>query len=156
MEIITYQSLTIEPQPKPITIFLPMDDIPSGWGKNNKQISKRGESTFLRKSTKSMKLDTLLKALLTPHKLPELLTGPLKLHVMVCYPYRKTEKKSVVKLGQMVPKVSSPDVDGLVTTIMDVMQGLFYKGDQQIYCAHSEKWWGPSGFIRIEIAEVKS
>ena len=153
MEIITYPSFTIEKAktPEPIIIFLPMDEIPRGWGKNNKQITKRGDKSFLRKSQKSMSLDATLKGLLTFHKLEKLLAGPIKLHVMVCYPYRKSEKKAIVKEGRMIPKTTSPDCDGLITTIMDVMQGLFYENDAQVYCAHSEKWWGPSGFIRIEI-----
>lgn len=124
---------------------------PTAWGKNSK--SAYGGYVTESKSIKDTK--ALLVGLLVDKRPDTMLVGPMKLHVMVCWPYKATEKKSVVKAGSLIPKITKPDGDNVLATIKDTMEKLqFYKNDAEIYCEHIERWYGPKGFIRIELEEA--
>lgn len=137
-----------------VIIYIELDT-PTAWGKNNKQISKtRDGRPFLRKSNSVKATEEKISLLIAGRRPKKPMDGALKLHVMACFPYKATESKSVVKAGNLLPKTTAPDVDGVLTTIMDVLEKSgFVANDSRFYCVHAEKWYGPHGFIRIEITK---
>lgn len=140
-----------------VIIYLKVNP-PNAWGKNSKEIGRvrvkgGGTRPTLRKPESIKKNESWLKGSLVPYAPKELMEGPLKLHVMVCWPYLKNEKKSVVKEGALIPKHTTPDGNNILASVADVMEGIFYKNDSQLYCEHIEKWYGPEGFIRIEVSQ---
>lgn len=133
-----------------ISMYIPCNP-PTAWGKNSKN-AYNGRVVTNRNiaSTKS-----LMVGLLAPKAPKEPLQGPLRLNVMVVWPFKKTERKSITQSGSHIPKITRPDGDNVLATIKDVMESLgYFNDDSQIYCEHIERWHGPKGFIRIILEEV--
>ena len=160
MNIITYTTEDITPPLKPKTwIVYVRGTPPTAWGKNRKQIHriepKGGRSFTKLNKPPSIKASEAWLFDAIENRLPdELFKGPLKLRVTVCWPYRKSERKSITKDGSLIPKDTSPDADNILSSVQDVLNGCVYKDDGQIYCTTCDKWWGPEGFVRIEVSEL--
>ena len=95
-----------------------------------------------------------LAALLEPYKPDALYTGPLKMQVDLYYPYRKSDLRSPeAKAGIPIPKVTRPDVDNSMKLLQDVMTGMYYVDDSQIYSLNARKFYGPQPGLMIDIKE---
>jgi Holliday junction resolvase RusA-like endonuclease len=102
------------------------------------------------KNVKAAKND--LFHLLRQHQPTEEIKGPLFMEVVYRWPYRKSEKKSVVSSGVEIPRETKPDCDNIVKGFNDVLTKLcFYHDDAQIARLHTEKTWGPNPGIGLTI-----
>lgn len=80
--------------------------------------------------------------------------SPLKVEIALYFPYRKSEKKSVVRLGLPVPHKARPDVDNLAKFILDSMTRCGFWGDDgQIYDLTIRKFYSAETGIRILITD---
>lgn len=70
------------------------------------------------------------------------------------FPYKKSEKKSVVKQGLEVPKMTKPDLtDNLNKALLDALEGLVFDNDSRIYkIQNSEKVYGSESAINLIIS----
>jgi Holliday junction resolvase RusA-like endonuclease len=96
-------------------------------------------------------------ALVLSHLPPdwEPLCGPLKLHLRFCFPYRKSEKKAVVRGGLEIPHFVRPDLDNLLKGFLDALTtaGCF-TDDAQIFDLRVVKTWGPAPYFHVRLAQI--
>lgn len=110
-----------------------------------------GRAHFFKKA-KVRDAEQFLAAMLAPHRPAEPLDGPLFVQVRWCFPYKKSEKKSVVNAGREVPHTSRPDLDNLEKNLLDVLTRLcFWDDDAQVFTKSTAKVWGPSPYLAIAI-----
>lgn len=94
--------------------------------------------------------EAFLSGLLAPYVPAEPMHGPVYLQIRWCYPYRKSERKSVVRAGLEIPHTSRPDLDNLEKNLLDVLTRLrFWDDDSQVFTKSTAKVWGPQGYLAI-------
>lgn len=99
-----------------------------------------GKPRFFKKAPQKA-AEGSLWALLQPWAPVEPFAGPVTLVVNFRFPWRKSEKKSVVNGFRLYPIETKPDVDNLCKMLCDVMTGLrFWNDDSQIssLCIHKD------------------
>lgn len=110
-----------------------------------------GKPRFFTKSRNKRDIDALL-AMLTPHRPPVPFEGPLQVSVEWHFPYRKQEKKSVVRAGVPIPNDKRPDLDNLEKSFFDAMTRLyFWHDDGQIAWKQTRKLWSARPRIDVYI-----
>ena len=93
-----------------------------------------------------------LAALCLMHRPDVPFSVPVSLTARWTFPFRKSERRSVVKAGTDVPHTSRPDLDNLEKGLLDVMTRLnFWTDDSLVAEKSTSKWWGPRPGIDIEI-----
>jgi Holliday junction resolvase RusA-like endonuclease len=108
---------------------------------------------FFEKKPMQSARETLM-ALLREHVPAEPLQGPLRIEITWAFPYRKSEKKSVVKAGIPFPHTSRPDLDNLEKLMLDCMTRMqFWKDDSQVYSKDTAKFWSAYPGIAVAILE---
>lgn len=96
--------------------------------------------------------ENLLMTALYPHKPASPLGGALSVSIVFYFPFKKTEKKRVIKAGLPVPKTTKPDLDNMVKNLLDAMTKLGYWADDAlIFDLTLKKYYSPFGKIVIEI-----
>lgn len=96
--------------------------------------------------------ENLLMTALYPHKPDSPLGGELSVSIVFYFPFRKTEKKSVVKAGLPVPKTTKPDLDNMAKNVLDAMTKLGYWADDAIiFDLTLTKYYATQGKIKIRI-----
>ena len=98
--------------------------------------------------------ENFLAALLAPHAPPAPFSRPA-LRVLWTFPYRKGERKSVVRSGAVIPHTTRFDLDNLEKSLLDVMTRLrFWEDDSRITAKHTVKRMGPRPGIEIWVREA--
>lgn len=93
-------------------------------------------------------------------KLPkdwEPLAGPLSLRVKLVYPYRKSEKKSLVKAGVEIPHDRRPDYGNLLKGLEDALTVAGVWQDDSQLCKYHDpmgKFWGPRPYWEVGVSRV--
>lgn len=96
--------------------------------------------------------EDFLAALLAPHAPAEPLRGGIYLQARWCFPYRKSERKSVTNAGREIAHTVRPDLDNLEKALLDVLTRLrFYEDDSQIFTKSTAKVWGPKPYLAIAL-----
>lgn len=96
--------------------------------------------------------ENFLAALLMPHRPPRPFDCPVALEAFWTFPYRKTERRGVVKAEQNIPHTSRPDLDNLEKGLLDVLTRLNFWTDDSLVCAKATgKAWGAKPGIYIDI-----
>ena len=112
---------------------------------------RNGRAHFFTKA-KVRDAEDFLAALLAPHAPAEPLRGGIYLQARWCFPYRKSERKSVTKTGREIPHTSRPDLDNLEKSLLDVLTRLhFWEDDARTFTKSTGKFWGPSPYLAIAI-----
>lgn len=131
-----------------------IDCIPPKCTSQGKRAVRIGDGIRFFKSKNYEQAEESMTVLFNQHR-PEQKFGPQPLHVSikVVYPFRKSEKKSVIKAGVNIPMTSKPDCDNISKMILDVMTKLaWWEDDAQVTQLHIEKWWGQDPGIDITIS----
>lgn len=96
--------------------------------------------------------ENLLMTALYVHKPASPLGGALSVSIVFYFPFKKTEKKRVIKAGLPVPKVTKPDLDNMAKNVLDAMTKLGYWDDDALICnLNLRKYYAPQGKIAISI-----
>ena len=112
-----------------------------------------GHAHFFKKK-KVKDAEDFLEALLMPHAPAEPLRGAVYIQARWCFPYRKSERKSVTKTGREIPHTSRPDLDNLEKSLLDVLTHLnFWGDDAKVFTKSTAKVWGPSPYLAIAIKD---
>lgn len=112
---------------------------------------RNGRAHFFTKQ-KVRDAEDFLAAMLAPHAPAKPLRGGIYLQARWCFPYRKSERKSVTKTGLEIPHTSRPDLDNLEKSLLDVLTRLrFIEDDSKIFSKATAKFWGPSPYLAIAI-----
>ena len=111
-----------------------------------------GKVRFFTKN-KVRQAESVLASLLMPYRPPRPIDEPVFLMVYWFFPWRKSERKSIVNAGRPVPHTSRPDLDNLEKNMLDVMSRLGYWTDDSIVARKSTgKFWGPRPGIAVHIS----
>lgn len=105
---------------------------------------------FVKKPVKQT--EGFLAALISMHAPDEPFDCPMSLTVRWTFPFRKSERKSVVRAGVDVPHVSRPDLDNIEKSLLDVLTRLnFWTDDSLVAEKRTSKHWGAKPGIEIEM-----
>lgn len=108
------------------------------------------------KKKKVRDTEKLFAALFYPHAPDEPMEGPLSLTVTWFFPYRKSEKKSLVREEKIIPHTVRPDLDNLEKSLIDTLTKLqFWRDDAQVCAKLTKKYWAPKGKIYLKIESAK-
>ncbi len=113
----------------------------------------KGHIRFFEKKQVRSAREILFSAL-KPFQPDEPIATAVSLSVKYYFPYRKTERKAIVKQGLIIPHTVRPDLDNLEKLLLDVMTSLqFWKDDSQVCDKQTQKFFAPQGKIVIEVKE---
>ncbi|MBQ9758767.1 MAG: RusA family crossover junction endodeoxyribonuclease [Opitutales bacterium] len=115
--------------------------------------------TFLGTDKKGTAVQNELCALLSVHRPPENFPRylPVSCRIRLFFPYRKTEKKTPVKLRQHIAHIARPDADNLVKFLLDCMTRCnFWHDDSQIFHLCVEKYYHAEPGIQIDLSAFTS
>lgn len=83
-------------------------------------------------------------------------TGPICVFLDLVWPYRKSEKKSVVRAGLLIPMDVRPDVDNLAKMMLDAASAAgLWRDDSQITTLMIRKSWGEYPHWILKITKEK-
>lgn len=120
-------------------------------------IDKSGKYRGLRhyKKKKTIQAENDLINLFAAYAPAQPMEGPIYLLLRYIYPWRSTEKKKNIALGEM-PMDKRPDADNLAKMTGDVLTKLlFYHDDSQIADLRIQKFWGSDPGITVVIREIE-
>ena len=138
-------------------LFLPITGGPPTYTAQQRRWTIRNGKPMTYPDRRAKRTRAELQSLLAPHAPQAPMTGPILLDIKLIYPYRKNEKKQVVKAGTEIPKTTRPDTDNSIKLIQDVMTATgYYIDDSQVYDLHATKWCGPIPGIAIDIREQEN
>lgn len=107
------------------------------------------------KKKKAVQAEKTWWALLQPHAPIAPFDGPVSLSVHLTYPWRKTEKKRVIREYSMMPIETRPDVENVFKMLGDVMTTLqFFHDDSQIAVLTISKHYGDRPGIGVSMTSI--
>lgn len=122
-------------------------------GKARPRITKNG--TFTPKETKQYQ--DLVANMYRLQKGPYLGCKTIKVVLHCYYKIPKSMpkyKREMVKRGSLRPIVK-PDLDNVAKCVLDALNGVAYKDDNQIVELHIEKYYSDEPRVEIEVTEVE-
>ncbi|MGN0851830.1 MAG: RusA family crossover junction endodeoxyribonuclease [Kiritimatiellia bacterium] len=100
--------------------------------------------------------ENLLASMLKDYQPKEPINEAVNVSVVFCFPYRKNERKHIVRNGLIVPHTTRPDLDNMEKALLDTLTRLGFWNDDALVCSkHTRKQRGPVPFIRIDIVPLK-
>ena len=104
------------------------------------------------KKKKAVAAERTWFALLQPHAPSAPMEGPVSLNVRLVYPWRKSEKKSVLRAFSAMPIETRPDIENVFKMMGDVMTTLrFFNDDSQIAVLTIAKFYGDRPGIAVSM-----
>lgn len=94
-----------------------------------------------------------LQSLVLPHKPIAPYTDALRIEITYRFPMRKSEKAALKRLPA-IPCTKRPDADNLAKGLLDVMQGLFFLDDAQVYNLSITKLYAQRTGIAVKIYAI--
>lgn len=83
--------------------------------------------------------------------------GPVAVSVKLSWPYRKSERRRVVKAGREIPAASRSlgDLDNELKGILDSCTGAqLIRDDALVAELHASRVWGPSAYWTLDVREL--
>lgn len=135
-----------------LSFFIPMQ--PPTVTSQQKRAVRIGDGVRFFKSKKQKAADNLYHALLFPYRPEKPFTGPLTLILAFTLPWRKSERKAVLRSFAAYPCATRPDCDNRSKQICDVMTALrFWEDDGQISSLCIHKAYGDLSGVSITLSD---
>lgn len=135
-----------------LTCFIPCI-VPTATSQGKGVMVIGGKPRFFKKK-RQQQAENSFFGLLQPHAPPQPFEGPLTLVVTLYFPWRKSEKKSVVNGFATYPIQTRPDLDNIFKAMADVMTTLrFWNDDGQISSLCLHKAYSDHPGIRISLTD---
>lgn len=135
------------------SFFCPCDDLPRTTSQQ-KGVRVAGGKPMYYTKKKVQNAKDLFTSLFTGFRPPCPFNGPLRVQMVMTFPWRKSEPKANRARG-WVPMPVKPDWDNLPKVPFDVMSNLsFWCDDGQIFDGRVIKGWGETPGVRVSITEV--
>lgn len=93
--------------------------------------------------------ELIIGAYAQEHKPKELWTGPITCDLVFRLPKPKAHPKH-----RNPRHIKKPDLDNLIKSLKDSLEGIIYKGDQQIFCLSAEKRYSDTPGVNIKLELV--
>ena len=82
----------------------------------------------------------------------------LQVDIQAFYPipqsYSKAKKNDA--LNANLRPTTKPDCDNIIKVVLDALNGVAYYDDKQVVCVSCNKHYGETGYIKIQIEEIKT
>ncbi len=113
-----------------------------------------GHVTYTPGKTKNY--ETLVKELYFVKHKQTLLEGELKINIKAYFKIPKStskKKKAEMNSGKIRP-TKRPDIDNVIKSITDALNGVAYDDDSQIVSVVAEKYWSEEPRVEIELGKI--
>lgn len=132
------------------TIELFVKGEPVGKGRPRFRIFGGHISTYTPAKTKHAEMD--IKEQIQEQYKDAPITRPISISVLFFMPIPKSlsKKKQVALIGELYTK--KPDIDNLIKTYLDAMNGIIYEDDKQIYAIFAKKIYSSEPKVVINIS----
>lgn len=143
-------------------IFIHLDCVPPTTTAQQKGeriiVGKNGKPFIAHYEKKKVKeARALFCGLLKPFVPAEPLKGPIACECQWVFPWRKSERKAVIREFTAIPKTTEPDVDNSNKLLIDCLtQMKIINNDAIIYDLHPTKWWGDRPGIYLQLTHGDS
>ena len=80
----------------------------------------------------------------------------LSVDIMAYYPIPKSfskKKREEAKADRVYP-TTKPDCDNIIKVVLDALNGVAYYDDKQVVCVSCNKYYGDTGYLKIDISEL--
>lgn len=81
----------------------------------------------------------------------------LQVAIEAVYPipqsFSKAKKNDAVN-GDLRP-TTKPDCDNVIKVVLDALNGIAYHDDKQVVCVSCSKYYGETGYIKIQLKEIE-
>lgn len=122
-------------------------------GKGRPRFNTKTYTTYTPEKTKAFE-EKLKMYFIKKYRRPEVSENPFKIKILAEFkPPKGTSKKMLQKLCDK-PYTKKPDLDNIIKAILDSLNGLAYKDDNQITQIISEKKYGLTDRIIIILEEI--
>ena len=122
-------------------------------GKGRPRVNTRTHTTYTPEKTKAFE-EKLKMYFIKKYRKPEVSENPFKIKILIEFkPPKSTSKKMLQKLCDM-PYTKKPDLDNIIKAILDSLNGLAYKDDNQVVSINAEKKYGLADRIIIILEEI--
>ncbi len=122
-------------------------------GKGRPRVNTRTHTTYTPEKTKAFE-EKLKMYFIKKYRKPEVSENPFKIKILIEFrPPKATSKKMLQKLCD-TPYTKKPDLDNIIKAILDSLNGLAYKDDNQIVSINAEKKYGLADRIIIILEEI--
>ncbi len=121
---------------------------------SQKVVLRYGNRNIVSKTKAGMAAEDVVRAARRPSA-GDAVSGPVALTIELTWPWRKGEKKTVVKTGRAF-HTTRPDLDNLSKTITDcLVRSLFMADDAQVAELVMRKFWGDKPGVRVVIRTIE-
>lgn len=122
-------------------------------GKGRPRFNTKTYTTYTPEKTKAFE-EKLKMYFIKKYKRPEVSENPFKIKILAEFkpPKSLSKKKQMQLIGKPYPK--KPDMDNITKAILDSLNGLAYKDDNQIVSINAEKKYGLADRIIIILEEI--
>lgn len=139
-----------------IAVFIPCLP-PTTTAQQKGAFAAKGGGVRFFKKKKTKQAEDLLLRVLAPHAPAHPCIGPLSLCVDFVFPWRKSEKKSVISKFSRYPNDKKPDCSNQIKLLEDCMTALgFWHDDGQISVLRVRKYWGDKPGIALVLVSANA
>lgn len=80
----------------------------------------------------------------------------LRVTIMAYYPVPKStsKKKATEMIAGYIRPAKKPDIDNVIKSILDALNGVAYHDDTQVIAVTAEKRYGAKARVEVEISEI--
>lgn len=127
-------------------------------GKGRPRVSRRGGYVHTytpertRRFEENIKFEYLAHSCERPYTRDKSLYADIKIGVGIPRSYSKKDRENAIN-GILRPS-KKPDIDNIIKSIMDALNGLAYEDDSQIVQIHAIKEYVQEPFVEVQIGEV--
>lgn len=129
-------------------------------GKARARTVRQGANTHSYTPDNTVKYETLVKSCFrhawkkSDWKFTE---GPLMAEIIAFYQIPKSwsKKKKQEAWTQGIPPTVKPDCDNVIKIILDALNGIAYKDDNQVVKIKFQKLYATKGSVRVRLSEIK-
>lgn len=120
--------------------------------KGRPRVTKWG--TYTPEKTKNY--ETLVKELYFVKHKQTLLEGELKINIKAYFkiPKSASKKKRAEMISGKIRPTKRPDIDNVIKSITDSLNGVAYDDDSQIVLVKAEKYWSEEPRVEIELGKI--
>ena len=122
-------------------------------GKGRPRFNTKTYTTYTPEKTRAFE-QRLKMYFIKKYKRPEVSENPFKTKILAEFkpPKSLSKKKQMQLIGK--PYLKKPDMDNIIKAILDSLNGLAYKDDNQIVSINAEKKYGLADRIIIILEEI--
>lgn len=133
-----------------IKLIIPGEPVAKG----RPRVTKHG-FTYTPKKTENY--ENLVKLCYMQQNQGDKLEGQLKANIKAFFQIPKSVSKKkyiAMEKGKIRPS-KKPDVDNIIKSVLDSLNGLAYRDDSQVVCINAEKFYSDNPRVEVEISEME-